>query len=354
MAFLRHHFSCWFFCCSAILEGLTCLAVWYIYVRRSLRSYLSLLLLSISTNSIKPTQIFCTKSLQPLCKGLIHRTLPAVFHTNNPLLLYTMASTNITSSLVDSPTKIAALLDSIHALTTFPHEIPSLYLDAEGTRLSRNGTLAILQMLVPPLSHVYLVDVTVLGALAFSTPSSKKGSSFTLKTVLESADTLKVFFDVRNDSDALFSLYGIRLAGTTDLQLMELAARNDGRKWLRGLKTCIERHSGMTANEMYEWLTGKEKGRELFAPESGGSYEVFSQRPLREEVWKYCVQDVVVMPQLWIYYEARLSAKWKGIVLKTSRERIAESQRPGYDGEGRHRARGPWPCYDGWEDTVQL
>ena len=133
---------------------------------------------------------------------------------------------------------------------------------------------------------------------------------------------------------------------------MELAARNDGRKWLRGLKTCIERHSGMTADEMYEWLTGKEKGRELFAPESGGSYEVFSQRPLREEVWKYCVQDVAVMPQLWIYYEARLSAKWKGIVLKTSRERIAESQRPDYDvrvgtelgGRGRATTAGKTGC----------
>ena len=90
-------------------------------------------------------------------------------------------------------------------------------------------------------------------------------------------------------------------------------------------------------------------------PNAGGSFEVLGQRPLREEgVEVLCVQDVVVMPRLWIYYEVRLSAKWKGIVLKTSRERIAESQRPDYDGEGRHRARGPWPDDEGWEDTVIL
>ena len=82
-------------CCDTISLAVTFIAILFltgrrawqcgICMRRSLRPYLSLLLLSISTNPIKPTQIFCTKSLQPLCKGLIHRTLPAVFHTNNPL-----------------------------------------------------------------------------------------------------------------------------------------------------------------------------------------------------------------------------------------------------------------------------
>ena len=258
-----------------------------------------------------------------------------------------MSLNNIKSSLIDTPLKIANLLDAIHNLTTSPHTIPSLYLAAEGTRLSRHGTLAILQLFVPSLSHVYLIDVLVLGSLAFSTPSSSKGPTFTLQAVLESTNTLKVFFDVRNDSDALFSLHGIQLGGVIDLQLMELAARkDDDRAFVRSLQTCIFRHSRMTGEERDEWLSGKEKERELCKP------GVFDVRPLREEVCRFWVRDVLAMPELWAYYEKRLSKTWKGIVLQTSRERIADSQGPDYGGKGRKSARGPWPLWEGWEDTV--
>lgn len=47
-----------------------------------------------------------------------------------------------------------------------------------------------------------------------------------LKSILESSMTPKVFFDVRTDSDALYGQFGIRLAGIIDLQLMEVASRS--------------------------------------------------------------------------------------------------------------------------------
>lgn len=46
-----------------------------------------------------------------------------------------------------------------------------------------------------------------------------------LKTVLESESIPKVLFDARNDSDALYALYGVKLNGVMDLQVMELASK---------------------------------------------------------------------------------------------------------------------------------
>ncbi|MCJ1239609.1 hypothetical protein MMC14_007607 [Varicellaria rhodocarpa] len=111
------------------------------------------------------------------------------------------------SSIIDTPTAITNLLTVLANLPTNP---PSLYLDLEGINLSRHGSISIIELFVFPLNHVYLVDVHVLGEKAFSTLGS---DSRTLKVILESTDILKVFFDVRNDFDALYSLFDIKLAG---------------------------------------------------------------------------------------------------------------------------------------------
>jgi len=43
-----------------------------------------------------------------------------------------------------------------------------------------------------------------------------------LKDILESATTPKVFFDIRNDSGALFAHFGIALQGVQDVQLWRM------------------------------------------------------------------------------------------------------------------------------------
>jgi exonuclease 3'-5' domain-containing protein 1 len=79
-----------------------------------------------------------------------------------------------------------------------------------------------MSLCVPSRKTVYLIDIYRLGNEAFSTVNSDKKS---LKFILESPVVLKVLFDVRHDSDALFSLYGISLDGIRDVQLMELGTR---------------------------------------------------------------------------------------------------------------------------------
>jgi exonuclease 3'-5' domain-containing protein 1 len=77
----------------------------------------------------------------------------------------------------------------------------------------------------------YIIDVHILGSDAFFTTNRTRNS---LKSILESPKFPKVFFDIRNDSDALYSQYHIYVNGFTDVQILELTARNDSKEFVAG------------------------------------------------------------------------------------------------------------------------
>lgn len=243
-----------------------------------------------------------------------------------------------------SPTLVdtaKALSDMVGMLQGLPTEPPSLYVDLEGVNLSRFGTISILQLHVLPTKRTYLIDIHSLRDTAFSTSAD---NGWTLKKVLESDIIPKVFFDVRNDSDALHSHFGIRLAGVQDLQLMELATRTFSKRTVNGLSRCIERDADLSASERISWMKTKNVGVRLFAPEKGGSYEVFNERPLRTEIMLYCAQDVQILPRLWAYYDRKLNAGWRKKMLAASEDRVKLSQTATFNGKGRHMALAP----SGW------
>ncbi|KAK8013571.1 ribonuclease H-like protein [Apiospora marii] len=239
------------------------------------------------------------------------------------------------TGLINTPAAIAALVDNLYDQ---PTTSPSLFLDLEGVNLSRQD---------PSLSFrsSSSLKAALTSSTAFSTPG--KACKITLKDLLESDTIPKVFFDVRNDSDALFGNFNVDLAGIQDLQLMELATRAFNRRHINGLSRCIERDCPMTSGERYAWKHIKEQGVKLFAPEKGGSYEVFNERPLPEKVRLYCVQDVQFLPRLWSYYDAKMSEKWKARVLAASKDRVILSQTPDFNGKGQHMALAPkdWSRY---------
>ena len=68
-----------------------------------------------------------------------------------------------------------------------------------------------------------------------------------------------VFFDVRNDSNALYHLYQIRLAGVYDLQLMERATQRFAKTYVNGLSKCLENDLDMLAGESFAWKATKKK-----------------------------------------------------------------------------------------------
>ncbi|KAK6436858.1 hypothetical protein LTR95_006951 [Oleoguttula sp. CCFEE 5521] len=184
----------------------------------------------------------------------------------------------------------AQMINSSLALKTFIDDLPdckgaepSLYIDLEGNNLSRNGTLSLITILVEPRHIVRLVDVTGLGKDAFEIAGSDKR---TLRQILEAPEIVKVFFDIRNNSDAVFALFDVRAEGIEDVQLMELALRSSPKRYMNSLAKCIQRDSTLSFTDKHEWKAGKERGERLFDPNLDGGYAVFDERPLSTDIKK--------------------------------------------------------------------
>ncbi|KAK3614468.1 hypothetical protein LTR56_026753 [Elasticomyces elasticus] len=187
------------------------------------------------------------------------------------------------SAFLDTP---AALANFLSNLGDCDGHSPRFYVDLEGNNLSRKV-------------------------------AGRDGR--TLQEILESRSMIKIFFDIRNDSDALFSLHGINVAVIEDLHLMELASRNFAKRNINGLAKCIERDNTVSFEEKRTWRAVKDKGKSLFDPHQGGTYAVFDRRPLSSEVMEYCTQDVTLMPHLRDIYRGKLcGAWWKRIEAETN------------------------------------
>jgi hypothetical protein len=97
---------------------------------------------------------------------------------------------------IDSPETLTDALDSLCALNL---ATPSLFIGMHGIRVSRNGRLCILDIYIPALEAIFMIDISALDHLAFSTSSlpPKVGSrrGLTLKAIFESPEIPKVFYD---------------------------------------------------------------------------------------------------------------------------------------------------------------
>jgi exonuclease 3'-5' domain-containing protein 1 len=90
---------------------------------------------------------------------------------------------------------------------------PLIFINLEGVNLCRHGCISIITIMVREIGHpnqVYLVDVHILGHLAFETTIEGGINGTTLKHALESPTIPKVFFDVRNDSGSVYIGLGTR------------------------------------------------------------------------------------------------------------------------------------------------
>ena len=260
-------------------------------------------------------------------------TLPGATNSVNKITLGAAAVV-----IVDTIGAVAQLIDALRYQPTQP---PSLYIDLEGINLSRKGSISIMQIHSPYDRSTYLVDIHTLGSKAFLTCGSQGDC---LKNILECEQIPKVFFDVRNDSDALYKHFGVHLRGIQDLQLMELATRSFSRRLVNGLAICIRNDVSLSQAEKREWQRIKEAGRRLFAPEMGGRYDVFNERPMPDAIKNYCANDVEILPRLWEYYDQKLTDNWRGKMIRGSSDRVALSHSPYFNGQGRHMAEAP----SGW------
>jgi exonuclease 3'-5' domain-containing protein 1 len=249
---------------------------------------------------------------------------------------------DIKTEIINTTKQIGDLVDWLmrHGNSSPKLYEPTMYIDLEGVNLCREGSLSIFTLLIDtPSPRVCLIDVHSLGSQAFTSAGIK---AKTLKDILQDPKIPKVFFDVRNDSDALFAHFGVALQGVQDIQLMESAMRKttSSRKYLNGLSKCIK-EGVLYGSELASWKLAKEKGGRLFKPEEGGSYEVFEQRPIPDGIIDYCVGDVQYLSRLWSKFRSSTD-RWRDLVTEETKKRVEASQKPEYQPHGKDRTLAPW------------
>jgi exonuclease 3'-5' domain-containing protein 1 len=200
----------------------------------------------------------------------------------------------------------------------------TINVDFEGIDLCKTGTVCIGQFHVKGAKVVYILDFVQI-----KNPFDEHNGR--LKTIMESNEYTKVFFDPRNDSDAIIHQYGVTMQNVLCLQLCEVASRRQNNlrvKFIIGLKKAMETHLKSSAKD--EIVEIKKAGLILFEPEHGGTYEVFRTRPLSDDILRYCVVDVYFFDDLYSILYERLLPKRKEWVKLKSNERILECKQPDY------------------------
>lgn len=179
---------------------------------------------------------------------------------------------------------------SIEIIKEAVRQDPLIAFDCEGECLSRIGKLCL--MSVATRTTTYLIDVKVLKTLPF-----EKG----LKEILEDSNVKKLMFDCREDSDALYHQFNVKLDGVLDIQLLEVIKehsdkigitsgrrcdRHDEVVKLKGLLKCIELY--LDDDEM---LQKKKKG--------SGQFSDWGNRPLLPHELDYAATDAISLFKLY-------------------------------------------------------
>ncbi|RAH44715.1 uncharacterized protein BO95DRAFT_326579, partial [Aspergillus brunneoviolaceus CBS 621.78] len=208
-----------------------------------------------------------------------------------------------------------------------------LYIVLKGVNLSREGTLSLMLIYLECMDNIHAVDLETLGARAFSTTaSSRLYNTISLQAILESPNRTKVFFEVWNGSDALFSQFQIRLQRVADLQLMQHAASEGWRRdnsRVTNLAACIKDDAGLTEPEARRWRAEKERGRSnCFYLGRDGDSHILRRRPLDNDFLNYCSADIAHFAKLDRQYRRQLDEFWKWVVEREAQARVVESQQP--------------------------
>ena len=213
-------------------------------------------------------------------------------------------TTNYDYRLVDSDTGLQDAISEIKQ--KIAERIALLAVDCEGNSLSREGALTIIT--VATEEKVYIFDVQKLGQATFSSG---------LGEILEDESRKKLMFDCRQDADALWHQFKVKLSGVLDVQLLEVIYRREnpsasttntaqsssknkrgGRRSQRtdeiekiyGFGRCVELYL-----QDEKLVKIKDKGKELLKKDK----ELWTKRPLTDDLIQYCVVDTMAMFRLY-------------------------------------------------------
>ncbi|KAF9290204.1 hypothetical protein BGZ68_007675 [Mortierella alpina] len=225
--------------------------------------------------------------------------------------------------VVDDIQKLSAAIDDLSQKDT-------LYVDCEGDRLTRYGTLYTVQIYDGnPQRRVYLVDIDTLGRAAFDSISTKGN---TLRSLLETKRV--VFFDPRADIDALWNLFQVMPSNVLCLQLAEIAYRRRTEKssaaweppFVSGLGKCIDLYcrGSLTRNEI---AIKTKVSSELRAGRFQYSDFKLSNTKNSQDMRTYACVDVLCLPELERrIWQGKLCSGGERWVLENSRARCGRAK----------------------------
>ncbi|KAF4553547.1 Hypothetical protein D9617_6g092780 [Elsinoe fawcettii] len=204
------------------------------------------------------------------------------------------------------------------------HNIPSatdLYIATTPRLPDYTAPLSLLQIRTATGHDIYIIDIHILGGAAFTI--NHNGTS--IKTIFQSQEIRKIFFDVRYALHNLKDQHGISLNNMVDLQLVKrhlTAPRSkDGRRNSTQLRYCIRYDCDITLenkNEMFDLKRDLAKRYENTA-------KLWLVRPVDDMVWKNAVVDITYLPELYRNYAATMQdGDWQAVRWETER-RLAET-----------------------------
>ncbi|CAN8062826.1 unnamed protein product [Agarophyton chilense] len=174
-------------------------------------------------------------------------------------------------------TSVAECADAMQVLSAFKR----VAVDCEGVALSRTGRLCLLQVASP--HHVFVFDL-VSSQPAHAENMFQQGG---LKQLLENRDVYKVMHDCRNDSDALYHQFGVKLGPVIDTQVVFAVLRT-----VRGmpqglpvsLKTLLKKFTSVTEQDLCM--------KNAIKTSMKGDDDFWYRRPLSPQALQYARLDV--------------------------------------------------------------
>jgi exonuclease 3'-5' domain-containing protein 1 len=208
--------------------------------------------------------------------------------------------------------------------------------DFEGVNLCKTGKVCLGQFHASGSDLVYIVDFVVMNPF--------KEANGRLKDILESEKIKKIFFDPRNDVDAIANIYSVHPQNVICLQLAEVATRLQNGlnvRFVLGLHKTMEKYLQLDSTTLASVMKVKSTGITLFAPEFGGSYAVFEQRPVSNEILNYAAVDVYYFDELYKKLFGNLSNLLTEKVIKLSKERLVAYKNPNFNPKSRDNCIAP-------------
>jgi len=170
-----------------------------------------------------------------------------------------------------------------------------IYVDLEGINLSKTGSVTLIQVYIPKSDVILIYDLLQIDDLFVACPK--------LKAVFESTVIKKIFFDFRNDINALYFIYKIDVHFVDCVQvkyMAELFEKNIPSATLHGLVQVF-------ANKLPDFpelVEAKRNGRQF-------TDDQVVERPLQPEVLLYAAIDVYYLHQVDLMIKTTLSAQVK-------------------------------------------